>query len=283
MLMGVPRRGGGRAGHRSHQHAHVRLTPRRRRPTCCRRSPRSYDYGAAALGGIRRRRAAGARSRARRSCSGRHACGLVYFVIGHAWDIYGQMAVYLRLNGIVPAGEPRRACSFPCSFDPSGRTITSRSASSTIRAFGQPDEGAIVAAVRRCGAPFRLARGGPTPISSSATSCSRPSRWAPAAGQRPLRGSVPMAGAAVAPAARHRRPARPRRPGGVPGGRIPCGGRRRPPCLLPALRVRARPGPRPRLGPRRAGTMPSWCWALAPGGLRGCAGVVSYLPEFTPA
>ena len=27
---------------------------------------------------------------------------LTYFVIGHAWDIYGQMAVYLRLNGIVP-------------------------------------------------------------------------------------------------------------------------------------------------------------------------------------
>ncbi len=27
---------------------------------------------------------------------------LVYFVIGHAWDIYGQMVVYLRLNGIVP-------------------------------------------------------------------------------------------------------------------------------------------------------------------------------------
>ena len=27
---------------------------------------------------------------------------LVYFVIGHVWDIYGQMAVYLRLNGVVP-------------------------------------------------------------------------------------------------------------------------------------------------------------------------------------
>lgn len=27
---------------------------------------------------------------------------LVYFVIGHIWDIYGQMAVYLRLNGVVP-------------------------------------------------------------------------------------------------------------------------------------------------------------------------------------
>jgi uncharacterized damage-inducible protein DinB len=27
---------------------------------------------------------------------------VVYFLIGHTWDIYGQMAVYLRLNGIVP-------------------------------------------------------------------------------------------------------------------------------------------------------------------------------------
>ena len=32
---------------------------------------------------------------------------LAYFVIGHAWDIYGQMAVYLRLNGIVPPASRR--------------------------------------------------------------------------------------------------------------------------------------------------------------------------------
>jgi len=25
-----------------------------------------------------------------------------YFLLGHCWDIYGQMVVYLRLNGIVP-------------------------------------------------------------------------------------------------------------------------------------------------------------------------------------
>lgn len=25
-----------------------------------------------------------------------------YLLVGHAWDIYGQMAVYLRLNGITP-------------------------------------------------------------------------------------------------------------------------------------------------------------------------------------
>jgi hypothetical protein len=26
-----------------------------------------------------------------------------YFLLGHSWDIYGQIVVYLRLNGIVPA------------------------------------------------------------------------------------------------------------------------------------------------------------------------------------
>ena len=30
-----------------------------------------------------------------------------YFLIGHTWDIYGQMAVYLRLNGIVPPRSDR--------------------------------------------------------------------------------------------------------------------------------------------------------------------------------
>jgi hypothetical protein len=32
---------------------------------------------------------------------------LAYFVIGHAWDIYGQMVVYLRLNDIVPPASRR--------------------------------------------------------------------------------------------------------------------------------------------------------------------------------
>ncbi len=30
-----------------------------------------------------------------------------YLLIGHAWDIYGQMAVYLRLNGITPPASQR--------------------------------------------------------------------------------------------------------------------------------------------------------------------------------
>jgi uncharacterized damage-inducible protein DinB len=32
---------------------------------------------------------------------------IYYFLIGHAWDIYGQMAVYLRLNGQVPPASQR--------------------------------------------------------------------------------------------------------------------------------------------------------------------------------
>jgi len=32
---------------------------------------------------------------------------VIYFLIGHTWDIYGQMAVYLRLNGITPPRSQR--------------------------------------------------------------------------------------------------------------------------------------------------------------------------------
>jgi uncharacterized damage-inducible protein DinB len=32
---------------------------------------------------------------------------VIYFLLGHTWDIYGQMAVYLRLNGIVPPASQR--------------------------------------------------------------------------------------------------------------------------------------------------------------------------------
>jgi hypothetical protein len=32
---------------------------------------------------------------------------IFYLLIGHAWDIYGQMAVYLRLNGITPPASRR--------------------------------------------------------------------------------------------------------------------------------------------------------------------------------
>ena len=33
--------------------------------------------------------------------------GLIAFLAGHTWDIYGQMAVYLRLNGHVPPASQR--------------------------------------------------------------------------------------------------------------------------------------------------------------------------------
>ena len=32
---------------------------------------------------------------------------VVYYVVGHTWDIYGQMVVYLRLNGITPPASQR--------------------------------------------------------------------------------------------------------------------------------------------------------------------------------
>ena len=32
---------------------------------------------------------------------------VIYFLLGHTWDIYGQMAVYLRLNGLVPPASQR--------------------------------------------------------------------------------------------------------------------------------------------------------------------------------
>ena len=61
----------------------------------------SYDYGIAALKdqtdatmmqAVQGPAFLGSSSRAR----------IAYFVMNHAMDIYGQMAVYLRLNGIVP-------------------------------------------------------------------------------------------------------------------------------------------------------------------------------------
>ncbi len=32
---------------------------------------------------------------------------VIYFLLGHCWDIYGQMVVYLRLNGGVPPASQR--------------------------------------------------------------------------------------------------------------------------------------------------------------------------------
>ena len=32
---------------------------------------------------------------------------IIAFLTGHTWDIYGQMVVYLRLNGLVPPASQR--------------------------------------------------------------------------------------------------------------------------------------------------------------------------------
>ena len=66
----------------------------------------SFDYGTALikeqtdrsmLESIQTNRYLGPSSRAR----------VIYFLLGHTWDIYGQMAVYLRLNGVTPPRSER--------------------------------------------------------------------------------------------------------------------------------------------------------------------------------
>jgi uncharacterized damage-inducible protein DinB len=66
----------------------------------------SYDYGEALIREqtdqsmlqiIQTNQFLGPSSRAR----------VIYFLIGHTWDIYGQMVVYLRLNGIIPPASQR--------------------------------------------------------------------------------------------------------------------------------------------------------------------------------
>ena len=66
----------------------------------------AYDYGAALIKEqteqsmmqtVQTNQYLGTSSRAR----------VIYFLLGHTWDIYGQMAVYLRLNGLVPPASQR--------------------------------------------------------------------------------------------------------------------------------------------------------------------------------
>ena len=66
----------------------------------------SFDYGTAIikeqtdqsmLDTVQTNQFLGSASRAR----------VIYFLLGHTWDIYGQMAVYLRLNGFVPPASQR--------------------------------------------------------------------------------------------------------------------------------------------------------------------------------
>lgn len=66
----------------------------------------SFDYGAALINEftdqtlmetVQTNQFLGPSSRAR----------VIWFLIGHTWDIYGQMVVYLRLNGGVPPASQR--------------------------------------------------------------------------------------------------------------------------------------------------------------------------------
>jgi hypothetical protein len=48
---------------------------------------------------------------------------VIYLLLGHCWDIYGQMVVYLRLNGGVPPASPwfkgsRRKSAEPFFYPP---------------------------------------------------------------------------------------------------------------------------------------------------------------------
>ena len=69
----------------------------------------SFDYGTAALTEQTDRTMveAAANTRFDRFMGPSVKARVVYFVIGHTWDIYGQMVVYLRLNGITPPASRR--------------------------------------------------------------------------------------------------------------------------------------------------------------------------------
>ena len=69
----------------------------------------SFDYGTAALNEQTDRTMVEAATSTRfdRFMGPSVKARVVYYVIGHTWDIYGQMVVYLRLNGITPPASQR--------------------------------------------------------------------------------------------------------------------------------------------------------------------------------
>jgi uncharacterized damage-inducible protein DinB len=69
----------------------------------------SFDYGTAVLQSFSDQDllAASVPSRADRFMGGSNRVRVVNYVMGHTWDIYGQMVVYLRLNGITPPASQR--------------------------------------------------------------------------------------------------------------------------------------------------------------------------------
>jgi uncharacterized damage-inducible protein DinB len=69
----------------------------------------SFDYGTAVLQSFSDQDllAPSVSSRADRFMGGSNRVRVVNYVMGHTWDIYGQMVVYLRLNGITPPASQR--------------------------------------------------------------------------------------------------------------------------------------------------------------------------------
>ena len=69
----------------------------------------SFDYGTAVLQSFSDQDllAPAVSSRADRFMGGSNRVRIVNYVMGHTWDIYGQMVVYLRLNGITPPASQR--------------------------------------------------------------------------------------------------------------------------------------------------------------------------------
>jgi uncharacterized damage-inducible protein DinB len=69
----------------------------------------SFDYGTAALQSFSDQDllAPAVSSRGDRFMGGSNRVRVVNYVMGHTWDIYGQMVVYLRLNGITPPASQR--------------------------------------------------------------------------------------------------------------------------------------------------------------------------------
>jgi uncharacterized damage-inducible protein DinB len=69
----------------------------------------SFDYGTSVLQSMSDNDllAPAVSARGDRFMGGSNRVRVVNFVMGHTWDIDGQMVVYLRLNGITPPASQR--------------------------------------------------------------------------------------------------------------------------------------------------------------------------------
>jgi len=77
------------------------------RPAAIKAMDDSFDYGTALIKEQTDQTMLQAAPMAPRFLGASSRARIVYFLIGHTWDIYGQMAVYLRLNGKVPPASQR--------------------------------------------------------------------------------------------------------------------------------------------------------------------------------